>query len=75
MKTVMLPSGERVPAFGMGTWNMGDDAATREEGRANLATWYEETRLLAMGSPRHPITRAVARAMERFSILGSAPRN
>src|SRR5688572_16319903 len=29
MKTVALPSGERMPAFGMGTWYMGDDAARR----------------------------------------------
>ncbi len=29
MKTVALPSGERIPALGMGTWNMGDDAAAR----------------------------------------------
>lgn len=27
MKTVTLPSGERVPALGMGTWMMGEDAA------------------------------------------------
>ena len=30
MKTVKLPSGERVPAFGLGTWNMGDDPAKQE---------------------------------------------
>jgi diketogulonate reductase-like aldo/keto reductase len=29
MKTVALTSGERVPAFGMGTWYMGDDASRR----------------------------------------------
>src|SRR5437868_12470113 len=29
MKTVALRSGERVPALGQGTWNMGDHAATR----------------------------------------------
>lgn len=29
MKTVALTSGDRVPAFGMGTWYMGDDAARR----------------------------------------------
>jgi diketogulonate reductase-like aldo/keto reductase len=29
MQTVALRSGERVPAFGMGTWYMGDDAARR----------------------------------------------
>src|SRR5713226_8451921 len=31
MKTVTLPSGERVPAFGMGTWRMGENRATRAE--------------------------------------------
>jgi len=30
MKTVALPAGERVPAFGMGTWYMGDKAASRK---------------------------------------------
>ncbi len=29
MKTIALPSGERVPALGQGTWNMGDRAAAR----------------------------------------------
>ena len=29
MKTVTLPAGERVPAFGMGTWYMGENAQQR----------------------------------------------
>jgi diketogulonate reductase-like aldo/keto reductase len=29
MKTVVLPGGERVPALGQGTWNMGDDRSLR----------------------------------------------
>jgi len=29
MKTVALPSGENVPAFGLGAWNIGDSAASR----------------------------------------------
>jgi diketogulonate reductase-like aldo/keto reductase len=29
MKHVMLPSGERAPAFGMGTWNMGEQRSQR----------------------------------------------
>jgi aldehyde reductase len=29
MKQVLLPSGERMPAFGMGTWYMGEDSARR----------------------------------------------
>jgi diketogulonate reductase-like aldo/keto reductase len=36
MKTVVLPSGERVPAFGQGTWNMGDDRSGRAEEIATL---------------------------------------
>jgi diketogulonate reductase-like aldo/keto reductase len=36
MKTVALPSGEQVPAFGQGTWNMGDARATRAEELACL---------------------------------------
>jgi diketogulonate reductase-like aldo/keto reductase len=36
MKSVQLPSGETVPAFGQGTWNIGDDRATRAEEIATL---------------------------------------
>lgn len=36
MKTVALPSGERVPAFGMGTWMLGDHRAARNEELAAL---------------------------------------
>lgn len=31
MKTVRLPSGERVPALGLGTWRMGEHAASRAQ--------------------------------------------
>jgi diketogulonate reductase-like aldo/keto reductase len=41
MKAVALPSGERVPAFGMGTWNMGDDPARRGEELATLRLGIE----------------------------------
>ena len=36
MRTVALPSGERVPAYGQGTWNMGDERARRAEEIATL---------------------------------------
>ena len=36
MKHMNLPSGERVPALGMGTWRMGEDPAARKEERATL---------------------------------------
>jgi diketogulonate reductase-like aldo/keto reductase len=31
VKTIRLPSGEKMPAFGLGTWRMGDDPASRAE--------------------------------------------
>lgn len=36
MKQVTLPDGERVPALGMGTWNMGESRAARAEEIATL---------------------------------------
>jgi diketogulonate reductase-like aldo/keto reductase len=36
MKTVELPSGEKVPAFGQGTWGMGEKHAARAEEIATL---------------------------------------
>ena len=36
MKTVRLPSGELVPALGMGTWHIGDSHQTRAEEIATL---------------------------------------
>ncbi len=41
MKTVTLPSGERVPAFGMGTWHIGDNPAARQEEVATLRLGLE----------------------------------
>lgn len=35
-KTIKLPSGERVPNFGMGTWRLGENPATRAEEIATL---------------------------------------
>ena len=39
MKIVELPGGERVPALGLGTWNIGDDRAQRAEEIAALAVY------------------------------------
>ena len=41
MKTVRLPSGERVPAFGLGTWHVGDNAKTRAEEIAALQLGFD----------------------------------
>lgn len=36
IKSVRLPDGESVPALGLGTWNIGDDARTRAEEIATI---------------------------------------
>ena len=36
MKTVTLPSGEKVPALGMGTWQLGESSDTHDEELATL---------------------------------------
>src|SRR5256885_758881 len=41
MKTVRLPTGERVPAFGLGTWRVGDDPSMRQEEIATLRLGLE----------------------------------
>lgn len=41
MKTVLLPSGEAVPALGMGTWRMGEAAALRAQEIATLRLGLE----------------------------------
>src|SRR5689334_14517038 len=41
MNTVALPAGERVPAFGMGTWRIGEQAALRAEEIATLRLGIE----------------------------------
>ena len=41
MKRVALPSGEEVPALGMGTWMIGEDAARRSEEISTLQQGIE----------------------------------
>lgn len=41
MKTVTLPGGERVPALGQGTWNMGDSRASRAQEIAALRRGFD----------------------------------
>src|SRR4051812_46805202 len=41
MKTVKLPNSEQVPAFGLGTWRMGDNVSMRQEEIATLRLGLE----------------------------------
>jgi diketogulonate reductase-like aldo/keto reductase len=83
MKTVQLPAGERVPAFGQGTWNMGDDAATRAEEIATLrlgldlgATLIDTAEMYGDGRSEELIADAIAgRRDEVFLVSKVLPHN
>ncbi|HLX79520.1 MAG TPA: aldo/keto reductase [Burkholderiales bacterium] len=83
MKTVALPSGERVPAFGMGTWNMGDSKAARAEELATLrlgldlgATLIDTAEMYGDGRSEELVAEAVAgRRDEVFIVTKVYPHN
>ncbi|HEY6966440.1 MAG TPA: aldo/keto reductase [Burkholderiales bacterium] len=67
MRTVALPSGEQVPAFGLGTWNIGDRTATRAEEIATLrmgldagATLIDTAEMYGDGRSEELVGEAVA---------------
>jgi len=82
-KTVALPSGERVPAFGMGTWNMGDSRAARAEELATLrlgldlgATLIDTAEMYGDGRSEELIAEAIAgRREEAFLVSKVYPHN
>jgi diketogulonate reductase-like aldo/keto reductase len=83
MKTVALPSGERVPAFGMGTWRMGDDPAKRAEEVATLrrgldlgATLIDSAEMYGEGAAEALVAEAIAgRRDEVFVVSKVYPHN
>ena len=83
MKTVTLPSGERVPALGQGTWYMGDDRATRAEEIATLrlgldrgATLIDTAEMYGDGRAEELVGDAIAgRRDEVFLVSKVLPHN
>jgi diketogulonate reductase-like aldo/keto reductase len=83
MKTVTLPSGERVPAFGMGTWYLGEDRATHAEEVATLrlgldlgATLIDTAEMYGEGRAEELIGEAIAgRRGEVFLVSKVYPHN
>jgi diketogulonate reductase-like aldo/keto reductase len=83
MKTVALPSGERVPVFGQGTWNMGDDRATRAEEIAALRlgldlglTLIDTAEMYGDGRSERLVAEAIAgRRDEVFLVSKVLPGN
>jgi diketogulonate reductase-like aldo/keto reductase len=83
MKAVALPSGERVPAFGLGTWNMGDSAAKRAEELAALRfgldhglTLIDTAEMYGGGRSEKLVAEAIAgRRDEVFLVSKVLPEN
>ena len=83
MKTVLLPCGERVPAFGQGTWNIGDRRATRAEEIATLrlgldlgATLIDTAEMYGDGRSEELIAEAITgRRHEVFLVSKVYPHN
>jgi diketogulonate reductase-like aldo/keto reductase len=76
MKTVVLPSGESVPAFGLGTWNIGDGAATRAEEIATLragldagATLIDTAEMYGDGRSEELVGEAIAGRRDQVFIV------
>lgn len=83
MKTVVLPSTERVPALGMGTWRMGEDPTKRAEEIATLrlgldlgATLIDTAEMYGEGQAEELIGEAIAgRREEVFLVSKVYPHN
>jgi diketogulonate reductase-like aldo/keto reductase len=83
VKTVTLPSGEKVPAFGMGAWNIGDSRATRAEEIATLrlgldlgATLIDTAEMYGSGRSEDLVGEAIAgRRDEVFLVSKVLPSN
>ncbi|HKQ24260.1 MAG TPA: aldo/keto reductase [Burkholderiales bacterium] len=83
MKTVALPSGERVPALGQGTWHMGENKAARAEELATLRlgldlgiTLIDTAEMYGEGKAEELIGEAIAgRRDEAFLVSKVYPHN
>src|SRR4030095_6809573 len=83
MKTVLLPSGERVPAMGQGTWHLGEPPQTRAEEIAPLRlgldlglTLVDTAEMYGEGQSEQLIAEAInGRRDEVFLVSKVYPQN
>lgn len=83
MKTVQLPDGERLPALGQGTWNIGDSRSTRAAEIATLRrgmdlglTLIDTAEMYGSGRSEQLVAEALAgRRDEAFIVSKVLPNN
>ena len=83
MKTVALPSGERVPALGLGTWHMAERAVARDEEIAALqhgidqgASLIDTAEMYADGGAEQLVGEAIRGRREKVFLVSKVyPHN
>lgn len=83
MRTVMLPGGERVPAFGLGTWHMGENRAQRTSEIDALrygldlgATLIDTAEMYGEGGAEEAVAEAIAGRRDGLFIVSKVyPHN
>jgi diketogulonate reductase-like aldo/keto reductase len=83
MPTVRLPSGERIPALGQGTWRMGEDLAERDDELRSLRlglelglTLIDTAEMYANGAAEELVADAIeGRRDEVFLVTKVLPMN
>jgi diketogulonate reductase-like aldo/keto reductase len=83
MRSILLPCGEPVPCFGMGTWNMGDKPALRKEELTTLrlglergARLIDTAEMYGDGRAEELVAEAIAgRRDEAFLVTKVYPHN
>ena len=83
MKTVRLPSGEQVPALGMGTWMIGENRSARAEEIATLQrgidlgmTLIDTAEMYGEGSTEEFLGRALHGLREQIYLVSKVyPHN
>jgi diketogulonate reductase-like aldo/keto reductase len=83
VKTIRLPSGEDMPAFGLGTWRMGDDSGSRAEEIATVrlalergSTLIDTAEMYSAGRAEQLVGEAIAgRRDEVFLVSKVLPQN
>jgi diketogulonate reductase-like aldo/keto reductase len=83
MRTVTLPAGERVPAFGAGTWHMGENPKSRTEEIATLrlaielgAALFDTAEMYGEGKAEELVGEAIAGCRDEVFLVSKVyPHN
>jgi diketogulonate reductase-like aldo/keto reductase len=80
IRSLALPSGERIPVLGQGTWEMGEDPASRSEELAALRlgldlglTLIDTAEIYGAGAAEELVAEAIEGRRDEVFLVGKAP--